>query len=677
MFHDSKLCFGAKLAPAIFNRISQAVRRMLLRRGILATVYLDDFLLIAPSFAQCIQALNTTISLLSRLGFYIAWEKIEGPAQRLTFLGVLIDSVAMRLELPQDKLLDLSSMLNTVANRRHISKRLLDRLIGKLSWAARVVHGGRTFVRRLIDTSLRLTRPSHRVAMHGSFMDDISFWRNFMAHFNGKALLIQRRETDLSTDACPVAWGSVYHGDWAYGTWAADMPEADSLSINHKEVLALLFAARRWRLAWRGAHVVWHTDNLCAAAWVNRGSCRSPLIMKGLRELFWLSATNDFQITARYLSGAENWASDSVSRLHEPAKHRKWLPDCPLPIPLYLAAKHMSCASYSDLCFRLSTANGPMETAASRLTRRSHKTSLCNLSKTLPKILPGNECASDPSLSNSCVPLYRFPNAVPNVCIYPAIPHNCQSFAQRVGAAEPHPGLLGYNDTSRLSGFPWHGPKAKASNFAANTVTAAHAFGLVSAVPNSSLGGHFARLVGSSSKSELNCAGTVRSRQTPLSRRLSSLKEGHMCDNQADKDNAFSGANPVRICSQTSQGDPLCPVIAIVAAFRQSPFRDPRQPAFVGRVRRSQQTHALSRIEFDSQFSQLLVKAGLDKKLYSVHSLRRGGATFAKTAGVSTEMVQLLGDWRSDAYCWYIDLSGERRAAAELMAKAVSASSPN
>ena len=40
---DTKLCFGSRLAPGIFHRLTQAVKRMLKRRGLKAVVvYLDD-----------------------------------------------------------------------------------------------------------------------------------------------------------------------------------------------------------------------------------------------------------------------------------------------------------------------------------------------------------------------------------------------------------------------------------------------------------------------------------------------------------------------------------------------------------------------------------------------------------------------------------------------------------
>ena len=71
---DTKLPFGAKLSPGIFHRLTQAVRRMMARRGFnLLVVYLDDFLIISNSKQECAQALSCLIQLLRRLGFAIHW----------------------------------------------------------------------------------------------------------------------------------------------------------------------------------------------------------------------------------------------------------------------------------------------------------------------------------------------------------------------------------------------------------------------------------------------------------------------------------------------------------------------------------------------------------------------------------------------------------------------------
>ena len=57
-----------------------------------------------------------------------------------------------------------------------------------------------------------------------------------------------------------------------------------------------------------------------------------------------------------------------------------------------------------------------------------------------------------------------------------------------------------------------------------------------------------------------------------------------------------------------------------------------------------------------------VAQLGLDpEKGYTLHGLRRGGANHALTVGICGEDIQLMGDWRSDAYMQYIDLNLDRK----------------
>ena len=47
----------------------------------------------------------------------------------------------------------------------------------------------------------------------------------------------------------------------------------------------------------------------------------------------------------------------------------------------------------------------------------------------------------------------------------------------------------------------------------------------------------------------------------------------------------------------------------------------------------------------------------LDPRLYSVHSFRRGGATFLFQSGAAPAFIKFQGDWKSDAYLVYLSLS--------------------
>ncbi|XP_006812726.1 uncharacterized protein LOC102806508 [Saccoglossus kowalevskii] len=62
-------------------------------------------------------------------------------------------------------------------------------------------------------------------------------------------------------------------------------------------------------------------------------------------------------------------------------------------------------------------------------------------------------------------------------------------------------------------------------------------------------------------------------------------------------------------------------------------------------------SHALTR-----KFRSLVIDIGLDPLNYTVHGLRRGGATLAAAAGVSDHLIKAHGDWKSLAYRGYIAL---------------------
>ena len=131
---DTRLPFGGKLSLGIFHRLTQAVKRMMERRGFnLVIVYLDDFLIIAETKEACAQALNCLVQLLRRLGFAIHWGKVIDPTNRITFLGIELDSIAMSLRLPEEKLTSFRKELHSFLQLRRVTKRQLQSLAGRLS----------------------------------------------------------------------------------------------------------------------------------------------------------------------------------------------------------------------------------------------------------------------------------------------------------------------------------------------------------------------------------------------------------------------------------------------------------------------------------------------------------------------------------------------------------------
>ena len=325
---DIKLPFGAKLSVGIFHRLTQAVKRMMERRGYdLLIVYLDDFLIIANSQEECAAALRCLIQLLGKLGFAIHWGKVVDPTTRITFLGIELDSICMSIRLPSEKLDSLRLELGEFLQRRRASKRQLQSIAGKLSWAAGVVKGGRVFLRRIFDQISFLKRASHKTIISPEMRKDFLWWSNFLQTFNGKSTALDKQPFyGVFTDACDDAAGGSFGSDWYYFNWEHDLPEASTLHINEKEVLAVVLAAQRWSKYWVNKRIVLHSDNMVTVASINKGTSKNKMVMQCLRRLFWLSATHNFHMTARFLPGFLNIVADSASRLSSPGYLQTLLP---------------------------------------------------------------------------------------------------------------------------------------------------------------------------------------------------------------------------------------------------------------------------------------------------------------------------------------------------------------
>lgn len=57
----------------------------------------------------------------------------------------------------------------------------------------------------------------------------------------------------------------------------------------------------------------------------------------------------------------------------------------------------------------------------------------------------------------------------------------------------------------------------------------------------------------------------------------------------------------------------------------------------------------------------LVTTLGLDASKFSSHSLRRGGASFAFLCSVQRELIQMQGDWKSDAYQRYLQFDEQQK----------------
>ena len=132
------------------------------------------------------------LSLCNSINAPLKLEKVEGPTTCLTFLGIQIDTITMQASISTDKKQAL--LLHALHNfqRRHkCTKRELLSLIGKLSFACKVVPAGRIFLRRLIDLSTSVKYLHHHLRLNKNAKLDLAWWIEFLPTWHGTAMILE------------------------------------------------------------------------------------------------------------------------------------------------------------------------------------------------------------------------------------------------------------------------------------------------------------------------------------------------------------------------------------------------------------------------------------------------------------------------------------------------------
>ena len=343
IFCDARLCFGMASGPFVFNCISEFIVRSMARRGCFNVVnYLDDFLVMDPVKAKCIRTQHTLFRVIRHLGFSISFKKCTPVATNVVFLGIEIDSVTMRLTLPDDKLSNLLLKLKYAEGKLKMTKQEVQSLAGSLAHASKVVRGGRCFSRRIYDLCNVVKKSYHKIRLSGEARSDIVWWLEFAKQFNGSAKVIKPIDTHLAvySDSSFSGYAALHGSDWLMGVWEQEgrcplpaaavhhwvpPPPSYNKNINELEFWPVLLAAKRWGHLWENCELVFVTDNTQVMHMLNSGRSSNKLCMSWIREMFWLSVNRNFYFKSVYIPTKDNVICDALSRWGENDAKRRLL----------------------------------------------------------------------------------------------------------------------------------------------------------------------------------------------------------------------------------------------------------------------------------------------------------------------------------------------------------------
>ena len=319
-YYDKYLPMGLAESCAMFESISDAIAFIMAKFGIAHIVkILDDFLILAPTKAECDLALRKFKFIAKELGIPLAVEKTSLEAsQQITFLGISLDTAEMSAALPPDKLKRYAKDISTVLETGTTSVRKLLQLIGKLQFATSVVPIGKPFLRRLIDaTSGRKLESTVLISDEMSL--DLQLWLAFLRDYNGVTLIqtnptCSNQKIQLYTDASDLGFAGSLGRHWIQGRWT---DKWKGLNIAVRELYPIVVLVGIFAHKLRNHDIIFNCDNQAIVACINKQTSRSPSIMTLLRPLVLTLMLNNINFKSVYIKSELNTLADTLSRFQE------------------------------------------------------------------------------------------------------------------------------------------------------------------------------------------------------------------------------------------------------------------------------------------------------------------------------------------------------------------------
>ncbi len=215
-------------------------------QGVRILNYLDDWLILAQSREQLCEHRDLVLSHLSQLGLQVNWEKSKlAPVQRISFLGMELDSVEQSARLTEERAQSVLNCLNTFRGRTAVPLKLFQRLLGHMAAAAAVNPLGLLHMRPLQHwlhgrvPRWAWQRGTYRVAITPECRQTFSPWSDPLFLRAGVALEQVSRHAVVFTDASATGWGATYNGQAVSGVWTGRQRH---WHINCLELLAVYLA---------------------------------------------------------------------------------------------------------------------------------------------------------------------------------------------------------------------------------------------------------------------------------------------------------------------------------------------------------------------------------------------------------------------------------------------------
>ena len=136
-------------------------------------------------------------------------------------LLVLSWTLAFEACLPHDKIEKCLESISNLLKHKKAFLREIQSIVGLLNFACSVITPGRPFLSLLIDLTIGVCSPYHKIRLTKEVKADLAVWQSFLAEFNGKSFSWTINGT-ITDSAGSCGFGAIFGSKWCYGAWPAD-----------------------------------------------------------------------------------------------------------------------------------------------------------------------------------------------------------------------------------------------------------------------------------------------------------------------------------------------------------------------------------------------------------------------------------------------------------------------
>ena len=334
-FVDKYMPFGAAISCSHFQRFSNAVVHIMSYRTGKKTInYLDDYLFIALLKLLCNAQVREFLWICEFVQFPVSMEKTFWATTCLTFLGLLIDTIAQTVSLPQEKIckgLQLIQYILVNLSKQAMVKQI-QQLTGFLNFSCRCIIHGRAFTRRLYSLTVGKTqgktltlKPHYHVWISQETRLDLEMWVKFLTHpsifcrpFMDFGKLWMADEISMFSDALrnfQLGFGGMCQQSWMFMQWDYQFMQKHQPSIAYLELFAVLAVVLTWIHRFQNKRVVLFCDNEGVVEIINNSSSKCKNCMVLVRLLVLHSLTQNVRVFAKHIRTKSNRTSDLLSRM--------------------------------------------------------------------------------------------------------------------------------------------------------------------------------------------------------------------------------------------------------------------------------------------------------------------------------------------------------------------------